>query len=130
MELNTFFHNNNRKEPGRHHHRSFITSILCRTCAAMSASNAQSITHRIILLGAILTLGQLAEILHKSSRVFLYQQAQCLLYYTNLDPTKIQSGFRIDEALCKAGPIQSRLAAIDGIDSFLAHLPRKSRLAE
>ena len=84
-----------------------------------------STTNRIILLGAILTLGNLAEIIHKSSRIYLFQQAQCLLHYKNIDPSKIHTGFSIDEALCKVNPIQSRLATIDGIDSFLYYLPRE-----
>ena len=84
-----------------------------------------STTNRIILLGAILTLGNLAEIIHKSSRIYLFQQAQCLLHYKNIDPSKIHTDFRIDEALCKVKPIQSRLATIDGVDSFLYFLPRE-----
>ena len=83
------------------------------------------VTNRIILLGAILTLGNLAEIIHKSSRVYLFQQALCLLYYKRSDPTKIQSDFSIDENFCKVSPVQSRLATIDGIDSFLSLLPRE-----
>ena len=92
------------------------------TSALMQKASA---TNRIILLGAILTLGNLAEIIHKSSRIYLFQQAQCLVHYKAVDPSKIQTGFRIDEALCKVNPIQSRLATIDGIDSFLYFLPRK-----
>ena len=92
------------------------------TTALMQKTSA---TNRIILLGAILTLGNLAEIIHKSSRIFLFQQALCLVHYKNLDPSKIHTGFRIDEALCKVTPIQSRLATIDGIDSFLYCLPRE-----
>lgn len=87
-----------------------------------------SVTRHIILFGTILTLGNLADIIHKSSRVYLFQQAQCLLYYQNVDPTKIQHDFRIEEALCKVSPVQSRLATIDGIDSFLNFLPRESLL--
>ena len=82
-----------------------------------------SATKRIILLGAILTLSNLGEHLHKSSRVYLFQQAQCLVHYKSVDPSKIHTGFRIDEALCKVHSIQSRLATIDGIDSFLYFLP-------
>ena len=84
-----------------------------------------STTSSIILLGAILTLGNLADSIHKSSRVYLFQQAQCLLYYKNSDPTKIQTDLRVDEALCKVSPIQSRLATVEGIDSFLNFLPRE-----
>ncbi len=100
--------------------------------SAMSRSAPKqkiSVTNRIFLLGAILTLGNLANIIHKSSRVYLYQQAECFLYYRKMDPTKIQPDFRIDEALCKIRPIQSRLSAIEGIDSFLNYLPRESHLA-
>ena len=83
-----------------------------------------SVTNRIILFGAIITLSNLADIIHKSSRIYLFQQAQCLLYYNNVDPTKIQPDFRIEERFCKVSPIQSRLATFDGIDSFLNCLPR------
>ena len=87
-----------------------------------------SVTDRLILLGAIITLGNLADIIHKSSRVYLFQQAQCLLYYKYLDPTVIKQDFSIDEALCKVTPVQSHLATIIGVDSFLSFLPRESRL--
>ena len=84
-----------------------------------------STTNRIILLGAILTLSNLGEIIHKSSRIYLFEQAQCLVHYKNVDPSKIHTNFRIDEALCKVSPIQSRLATINGIDAFLFCLPRE-----
>lgn len=86
------------------------------------------VTNRIILFGVILTLNALAEVIHKSSRVYLFQQAQCLLYYKTFDPSKIRPDFSIDEAFCKISAIQSRLATIDGIDSFLKSLPRESSL--
>lgn len=82
-----------------------------------------AVTKRLILLGAIITLGNLADIIHKSSRLYLFQQAQCLLYYKRFDPSTIQQDFRIDEALCKVTLIQSHLATINGIDSFLNYLP-------
>lgn len=84
-----------------------------------------SVISQIVLLGAILTLGNLAQIIHRSSRVFLFQQAQCLIYYKLADPSKIDAQFQVDEALCKLGPIQSRLSMIDGVDAFLTCLPRK-----
>lgn len=87
-----------------------------------------SVTNRIILFGVILTLGALAEVIHKSSRVYLFQQAQCLLYYKTFDPSKIRPDFSVDETLCKVSAIQSRLATIDGVDSFLNYLPRESSL--
>ena len=87
------------------------------------------VTRQIILFGAILTLANLANIIHKSSRVYLFQQAQCLLYYKLVDPTKIDTHYRIEEKYCKVDEIQSRLSIIDGIDSFLIFLPRESLLA-
>lgn len=86
------------------------------------------VINRIILFGVILTLTALSVVIHKSSRVYLYQQAQCLLYYKTFDPSKIRPDFSIDEAFCKVSAIQSRLATIDGIDSFLSSLPRESSL--
>ncbi|KAL9575926.1 MAG: hypothetical protein Q9212_007555, partial [Teloschistes hypoglaucus] len=83
-----------------------------------------SVTNQIVLLGAILTLANLAQIIHRSSRVFLFQQAQCLIYYKLADPSKIDAQFQVDEALCKLGPIQSRLSMIDGVDAFLTCLPQ------
>jgi len=85
-----------------------------------------SVKSQLVLLGATLILGNLADIIHKSSRVYLFQQAQCLAYYRATDPSHIQSHFHVDEALCKVSQVQSPLATIDGLDSFLAFLPRES----
>lgn len=41
------------------------------------------------------------------------------------DPTKIDSRYRVEEALCKLDDIQSWLSITDGIDSFLSCLPGK-----
>ncbi|KAI4198057.1 MAG: hypothetical protein LQ350_005498, partial [Teloschistes chrysophthalmus] len=82
-----------------------------------------SVISQIVLLGAILTLGNLAQIIHRSSRVFLFQQAQCLIYYKLADPSKIDAQFQVDEALCKLGPIQSRLSMIDGVDASDISVP-------
>ena len=79
----------------------------------------------VMLLAAIITLGNLGTILHKSSRVYLFQQAQCLDYYRIHDPTKISLNYHVEESLCKLPAIQSRLSIVDGIDSFLQCLPRK-----
>ncbi|KAL2049951.1 hypothetical protein ABVK25_009818 [Lepraria finkii] len=82
-----------------------------------------SVNRQVFLLGALLNLGYLAACIHKSSRVYLFQQAQCLTYYKIHDPTKIDSQYRVEEALCKLDDIQSPLSIIDGIDSFLQFLP-------
>ena len=79
----------------------------------------------IVLLGGILVLGSLGGALHKSSRVYLFQQAQCFNYYQIHDPTKIDVNYQIEEALCKLPFVQSRLSMVDGADSFLQYLPRK-----
>jgi len=89
-------------------------------------SRTSSVRQQIFLLGVVLTLANLAAIIHKSSRVFLFQQSQCLAYYMATDRSKIDSQYRVEEALCKIGDIQSRLSITDGIDSFLSYLPGKS----
>ena len=78
---------------------------------------------QILLLGTVLNLSYLAACIHQSSRVYLFQQAQCLAYYKIHDPTQIDSQFHVDEALCKLDEVQSPLAIVDGIDSFLQYLP-------
>ncbi|KAL8635631.1 MAG: hypothetical protein Q9228_006893 [Teloschistes exilis] len=67
--------------------------------ATESLKKPGTVTSQIVLLGAILTLGNLAQIIHRSSRVFLFQQAQCLIYYKLADPSKIDAQFQVDEAL-------------------------------
>ncbi len=79
----------------------------------------------VVLLGGIITLGNLGTILHKSSRVYLFQQAQCLNYYQIHDVKVIGSNYHIDEHLCKIPGIQSRLSIVEGIDSLLQYIPRK-----
>ena len=81
----------------------------------------------VMLLGGILTLGNLSMMLHKSCRVYLFQQAQCLNYYRLQDPTAIGPQYHVDEARCKNPTIQSRLSMVDGTDSFLQWLPRESK---
>ena len=85
-----------------------------------------SVTRQIVLLGAVLNVSYLATCIHKSSRVYLFQQAQCLNYYQANDPTKINSHYQVDEALCKISEVQSPLSILDGIDSFLQNLPGKA----
>lgn len=79
----------------------------------------------MILLGSIITLGNLGTILHRSSRVYLFQQAQCLDYYQIHDATEVGSNNHIEEFLCKLPVIQSRLSMVIGADSFLQCLPRE-----
>lgn len=88
-------------------------------------SGSPSARMQILLLGAVLTLANLAAIIHKSSRVFLFQQSQCLAYYMATDPSKIHAQYHVEEAMCKLDAIQSRLSIYDGIDSFLSNLPGK-----
>ena len=82
----------------------------------------------VVLLGALLMLGNLGMVLHKSSRVYLFQQAQCFNYYQIHDATKIDAHYHIEEALCKLPWVQSRLSIVDGADSFLQILPREPSL--
>ena len=84
---------------------------------------SRPVRQQILLLGAVLTLANLGAIIHKSSRVFLFQQSQCLNYYLIHDPTKVDSRDSVKEELCKMDEIQSWLSMIDGIDSFLTCLP-------
>ena len=79
----------------------------------------------VVLLGGIITLGNLGTILHKSSRGYLFQQAQCFNYYQIHDATAIGSNHLIEEFLCKTPIIQSKFSIVEGVDSFLQCLPRK-----
>ena len=88
-----------------------------------SSSSKKSVDRRIILITAVLAFGNLSICLHRSSRVYLLQQAQCLNYYTATDPTKIGADFVIDETLCKQKDVQSPLSILEGVDSFLSILP-------
>ena len=87
---------------------------------------SMSVTRQIILLGAVLNVSYLATCIHKSSRVYLFQQAQCLNYYQATDPTKVDSHSHVEEVLCKIPEVQSPLSILDGIDSFLQNLPGKA----
>ena len=80
----------------------------------------------VLLLGAIITFGNLGTILHQSSRVYLFQQAQCMNYYLRNDATAIDPNYHIEESRCKIPGIQARLSITEGVDSFLQSLPRMS----
>ena len=86
----------------------------------------RSTNGQVFLLGFVLTLANLAAVVHKSSRVYLFQQSQCLAFYMTVDPTKIDPQNGVKEALCKVDVVQSRLSVTDGLDSFLSNLPGRS----
>lgn len=81
---------------------------------------------QILLLGLVLTFANLAAVIHKSSRVYLFQQSQCLTYYMATDPKAVDAQRNVEEELCKIPAIQSQLSITDGIDSFLSYVPGKS----
>lgn len=89
------------------------------------SSISRSDVKTVIPMGAIITLGNLGTILHKSSRVYLSQQALCFSYYQTHDAATIAPDYDIEELCCKIPIIQSRLIFVDGVDSFLQCLPRK-----
>ena len=84
--------------------------------------------YRIILMTAALTLGNLAICIHRSSRVYLYQQTICLGYYMTNDLTKVNGDSTIDENLCKIEDVQSPLSIVEGVDSFLILSPGKDTI--
>lgn len=85
-----------------------------------------TLRRQVVCLSLILTLAVFSAILHQSSRVYLYQQTQCIDFYRLHDPSQIRSDSQVDESLCKLDAIQSRLAITDGIDSFLSCIPSES----
>ena len=82
----------------------------------------------ILLMSLVLTLANLALSISRASRVYLFEQAQCLLYYQSNDPTQISSQHGVDESLCKLDDVQYPLSIVVGIDSCLALLPGKSNI--
>ena len=83
----------------------------------------------VAIVAIIITLGNLALCIHRSSRVYMYQQSQCLQYYLVNDPTKINDAWEIEESLCKISEVQSPLSMIEGLDTFLQLLPGAAVLA-
>ena len=81
---------------------------------------------RIILMSVVLTSANLALTLHKSSRVYLFEQARCLLYYQAHDITKIDPDHGVREDLCKLEGVQYPLSITVGIDHVLLMLPGKT----
>lgn len=84
--------------------------------------------HQIVVVSFVLVLGNLALSIHKSCRVYLFEQAQCLIYYRLHDPQQIKTLDGVDESLCKLEPIQYPLSIIVGIDACLSFIPGKDTL--
>lgn len=84
-----------------------------------------SVRGRILLMSMIFTVSQLALSLNKSSRVYLLQQARCLIYYQVNDSSKIDSENGVNESLCKLEGVQYPLSITVGIDAILLMLPGK-----
>ena len=76
-------------------------------------------------MSIVLTAGNLAVTLTKSSRVYLFEQARCLMYYQVNDSTKIDSDLGVEESLCKLEGVQYPLSVTVGIDAILLMLPGK-----
>lgn len=77
------------------------------------------------VMPAVLTavLYALGLVLLGSTQLFLVEQYVCRDYYTLLEPAMLGAGGLIDEELCKVPEIQSIVASILGIDSFLSFIP-------
>ena len=84
-----------------------------------------SVRRRILLMSIVLTFGNLALTLTKSSRVYLFEQARCLIYYQVNDSTKIDSENGVKESLCKLEAVQRPLSILVGTDAILSMLPGK-----
>lgn len=78
---------------------------------------------RVVLITIVLSLGNLAICIHRSSRVYLFQQSRCLQHYLTFDPTVISPQWEVEESLCKIQEVQSSLSTTEGIDSVLQLLP-------
>ena len=74
-------------------------------------------------MSILFVFDNLASTITKSSRVYLFEQAQCLIYYQANDSTKIDSGTGVQESLCKLEGVQYPLSIIVGIDAILMMLP-------
>ena len=84
-----------------------------------------SVRRRILLMSIVLTFSNLALTLTKNSRVYLFEQARCLIYYQVNDSTKIDSENGVNESLCKLEGVQHPLSILIGIDAILSMLPGK-----
>ena len=85
---------------------------------------------QIVLITVVLTLGNLAICIHRSSRVYLYQQSICLQHYLSVDPTRVSAQWVVEESLCKTPKIQSPLSMFEGVDTMLMLLPGEFSLLD
>ena len=78
---------------------------------------------RVLIITAVLVISNLAISIHRSSRVYLFQQSLCLQHYIATDPQKVGLDWLVEESLCKVKQVQSSLSIIEGVDAFLQLLP-------
>ncbi|KAL8649435.1 MAG: hypothetical protein Q9226_005580 [Calogaya cf. arnoldii] len=81
---------------------------------------------RVLIITAVLVISNLAVSIHRSSRVYLFQQSLCLQHYLATDPQKVGLDWLVEESLCKVKQVQSSLSIIEGVDAFLQLLPGRS----
>lgn len=87
-----------------------------------------SASRQTLLLGIVLTSSNLALSIIWNSRVYLFEQAQCRVYYLSHGPSQVNARHGVAESLCKLGEIQYPLSITVGIDSCLAVLPGKAKI--
>ena len=86
------------------------------------------VRRQILTTSVVLTLSNLALCMTRNSRVYLFEQAQCLLFYHSHGSMQVDLGSRIEEGLCKGDEIQYPLSVVVGVDTFLSLLPGKGLL--
>ena len=80
---------------------------------------------QVVLVAAVVVLANLAICIHRSSRVYLFQQSLCLQHIMATNPQNIGPQWRIEEKLCRIREVQSPLSLTEGVDAFLQLLPGK-----
>lgn len=78
---------------------------------------------RVSIITAVLVLANLAVCIHRSSRVYLFQQSLCLQHCLATDPRQVGPHRLVEKSLCKVKQVQSTLSIIEGVDAFLQLLP-------
>ena len=78
---------------------------------------------RVLLITGVLVLANLAICIHRSSRLYMYQQSLCLQHYRTIDSSNVRLDWPTDESRCKIKQVQSTLSIIEGVDAFLQLLP-------
>lgn len=110
----------------RHHHHH-LSIFYCNKASARPFSVGMTSNHQtkwtVATIAAVLVLANLAVCIHRSSRLYLFQQSLCLQHYLSTDVNKIGPFWHVDEALCKVQQVQSPLSIIEGLDAFLQLLP-------